>query len=94
VSEQVRLVKNEDSSAYELFLGDARVSLVDYYLAGDVVVFPHTETLPAYLRRGLAAQVVRFALDDVRSQARKVRPTCPYVATFIRRNPEYSDLIA
>lgn len=43
--------------------------------------------------RGLAGQLTRHALDWARSEKLKVQPTCPYVATWIRRHPNYADLV-
>ena len=43
--------------------------------------------------KGVAARLVRAALDDARSRGVHVIPTCPYVASFIGRHPEYRDLI-
>ena len=41
-----------------------------------------------------AAQLVRYALDDVRRSGRPVVATCWYVADFIDEHPEYRDLVA
>jgi predicted GNAT family acetyltransferase len=37
--------------------------------------------------------LVRHALDDLRAQGRRVDPACPFVAHYIRQNPEYADLV-
>ena len=91
--DQIELLRNDERSRYELHLDGQRVGLADYYERGDVVVIPHTETLPAFGGRGLAAKLVRFALDDIAARGKRVNPACPYVAAFIRRNPEYAGLI-
>lgn len=88
------VTKNTDRSRYELHIEGRLVGVADYRVAGDVVVFPHTEITPPLRGRGLAAQLVREALDDVRSSRRSVDPQCWYVAQFIDDNPEYGDLLA
>ncbi len=51
--------------------------------------------VPEALRgRGLAGQIVRFALDDARAHGIKVIPTCSYVAATIQREPSFSDVVA
>ena len=55
---------------------------------------PHTVTTRAHRDHGLAGQVVRFALDDIRAAGRQVIPSCWYVARFIDEHPEYADLVA
>jgi predicted GNAT family acetyltransferase len=92
--DQIETSRNIEASRYELRLDGRRVSLADYYERGDVVVIPHTETLPAYGGRGLASKLVRFALEDISAQGKKVDPACPFVAAFIRENPEYRALRA
>ncbi|HST48406.1 GNAT family N-acetyltransferase [Jatrophihabitans sp.] len=92
--EEVTIGKDEAAGRYEIFLDGRRVGLADYFRRGDVVVIPHTETLPQYGGRGLASQLVRYCLDDIRAQGLRVRPSCPFVAAFIRKNPEYADLVA
>jgi uncharacterized protein len=36
---------------------------------------------------------VADALDDIRSRGLQVVPLCPFVAAYIRRHPEYEDLV-
>ena len=35
-----------------------------------------------------------FAFDDARKRALKVIPTCTYLQGFLRKHPEYADLVA
>lgn len=39
--------------------------------------------------RGIAAALVKFALEYARSQGMKVRPSCGYAEEFLRRHTEY-----
>jgi predicted GNAT family acetyltransferase len=56
--------------------------------------FNHT-FVPAALRgRGIAATLGAHALDWVRASGRTVVPSCSYVAAYLRRHPEYADLVA
>ena len=93
VPEQIEYLKNIERSRYEVHLDGQLVAFADFHEHGDVVVLPHTETLPAFGGRGMAAKLVRFALDDVAAQGKSVNPACPFVASFIRRNPEYARLL-
>lgn len=60
--------------------------------AGTVDLF-HTEVEPSQRNRGLGELLVRSALDDLRSRGDRVVPSCPFVAAFVRRHPEYEDLL-
>ncbi len=90
----IELVKNTEAHQYEIHLAGQRVGLASYHERGEVVVLPHTETSPAFGGRGLAGQLIRFSLDDIRAQGRKVDPACPFVRSFIAKHPEYQDLVA
>jgi hypothetical protein len=54
----------------------------------------HTFTDPALRGKGLAAQVVRAALEFAKENNLKVIPTCSYVHAFIAKNKEYQELVA
>ena len=91
--EDISISKDEAAGRYEIRLGGRRVGLADFYRRGNTVVIPHTETSPEYGGRGLASRLVRYCLDDIRDQRLQVDPACPFVAAYIRRNPEYADLL-
>ncbi len=86
--------KNEDARRYELVEDDHVIGIAAYVDRGDHVVFPHTEIAASRRGQGLGAQLVRAALDDVRTHGRRVVPACWYVAEFIDENDEYHDLVA
>lgn len=77
---------------YSLGAGDTP-AVLDYELVGEVMTFTHTYVPTALRGRGLAEALVRRGLADARTQDRRVVPQCAYVARFIARHPEYSDLL-
>lgn len=83
---------NNDRKRYELVLGE-EAAFVEYILAKEMIVFTHTLVPQAYEGKGVANRVIRFALDDARARGLSVHPLCPFVAAFIRRHPEYQDLV-
>lgn len=85
---------NPDHSRYELTVDGQLVGVADYRDTGQALDFAHTEIESRRRGQGLGAQLVRAALDDVRSRGRNVIPTCWYVAQFIDENPTYRDLVA
>ena len=56
-------------------------------------VFTHTEVDPAFEGQGLAGVLVAAALDDVRASGRRAVPVCPYVSAYVKRHPDYEDLV-
>jgi predicted GNAT family acetyltransferase len=53
----------------------------------------HTEVEPEYAGQGLGDELAREALDDVRRRGLILVPLCPFIAAYIRRHPEYLDLV-
>jgi predicted GNAT family acetyltransferase len=83
-----------DRSRYEVAEDGELVGLLTYRLSGRTVDLLHAEVDPDHRGRGLAAVLVRFALEDARSRGLAVLPHCPYVAGFIAgHRDEYLDLV-
>lgn len=72
---------------------DGHQAELDYELAGGVVRIVHTGVPAAIGGRGVAANLVRNALDFARAQGYKVRPDCAYAAAYFERHPELRDLL-
>jgi predicted GNAT family acetyltransferase len=53
----------------------------------------HTEVPPRSEGRGIAAALVQAALAHARTQGWRVRPSCSYVHSYMRRHPETQDLL-
>jgi predicted GNAT family acetyltransferase len=81
-------------SRYEILVDDRIIGFADYHVVDDTVVFPHTEIEWSMRGRGLGAELVRHALDDVRRTGGKVVAECWFVSEFIAEHPEYGNLVA
>lgn len=82
-----------DRSRFEITVDGKLAGFSEYRSRPGRIVFTHTEVGDAYQGRGLAAKLVRAALDRARRLGLEVTPLCPYVAEYIRRHPEYLDLV-
>jgi len=86
-------IKNNDQqSRYETTV-DGKTAFSAYRRDGDTITFTHTEVPPELEGRGIAGAIVKHALDDARSQNLGVVASCAYVASYVRRHPEYEDLL-
>jgi hypothetical protein len=65
-----------------------------YRLDDGVMLMHHTAIDPDRQGQGLAAVLVKAALDHARAEGWRVRASCSYVATYLRRHPEERDLLA
>jgi uncharacterized protein len=84
---------NPASSRYELHVGGELAGIVAYQLRDTVISLLHTEIEPAFQGAHLAGHLARFALDDARQRGLAVLPFCPYVSSWIKKHPEYADLV-
>jgi predicted GNAT family acetyltransferase len=80
----ITVTDNPAASRYEGRVDGELVGYCDYVRDGQRLIFPHTETLPAFRGMGVADTVVAFALDDAARQGLTVVPDCWFVEDYIR----------
>lgn len=73
---------------------DGRTSFIDYRILDDQIIYYHTEVPIELEGRGIGGKMARFALDLARTHGLKVVPRCSFVAGYLKRHPEYQDLVA
>ncbi|WP_428339765.1 GNAT family N-acetyltransferase [Mycobacterium sp.] len=59
---------------------------------GEQRVFYHTEVDERFGGRGLATILIQQALEATRADGKRVVATCPMVAAFIKKHPEFGDI--
>lgn len=89
----VIITDNPEASRYEADLEGRAAGFAEYRRSGDTVVMPHTEVFDDFGGQGVGTALVRHALDDLRERGLRVIPTCPFVASFIDKHPEYRELV-
>ena len=73
---------------------DRQQAVLDYRRGDGVISLVHTGVPAAIGGRGVAAALVRSALDHARAEGLKVVPACSYVAAYFKRHPQDADLLA
>jgi hypothetical protein len=94
MADVIEVSDNPESARYEVKVDGNVAGFVDYHLRGDKIALTHTEVFPEYEGQGLAGRLARTALDSARDAGLSVIPTCPYIAKYIERHPEYANLVA
>ncbi|HEV2634110.1 MAG TPA: GNAT family N-acetyltransferase [Actinocrinis sp.] len=83
----------ENSNRFEAHTSDGTLAgFLEYIRSDDLVIYPHTQVEPAFEGQGVGGALARVALDDARARGVKVRASCPFVAGWLVRHPEYKDL--
>lgn len=72
---------------------DGGVAFVTYRAIPGGLYLLHTETPSALRGRGIATRLARGTLDLVRARGQKIRVGCEFLIEFMRRNPEFNDLL-
>lgn len=78
---------------YVLVVEGDVIGIAAYTPSGGAHVFDHTEVDPEREGRGFGAQLVKAALDDARARGWTIVPRCSFVDAYVRRHPEYADLL-
>ena len=87
-----KVIHEKENKRFIIYIEGNEV-YVEYTMAGNEINLHHTFTDPALRGKGLAAQVVRAALEFAKESNMKVVPTCSYVRAFIAKNDEYKELV-
>lgn len=91
--EDITLADNPDRHRFELRLGQEVAAFAEYNALKGALLFTHTEVQPAHEGKGLGGKLVKYALEEVRRRNLHAIPSCPFVAGYIRKHPEYLDLV-
>lgn len=73
---------------------DGTVAFVTYRWDGATLVLEHTEVPESLSGRGIGSALARGVLADARSRGLRVVPECEFMAAYIKRHPEFADLLA
>jgi uncharacterized protein len=83
-----------EQSRYEAVIDGTLAGVIDYRDAGHDRALLHTNVFDEFEGKGVGGSLARAALDDLRAKGMKVRPFCSFVAGWIRRHPDYLDVVA
>jgi predicted GNAT family acetyltransferase len=93
-SVELVVADNAEQRRYEARQSSEVVGFILYRLDPGRITLIHTEVAPALEGKGIASQLVSGALDDIRRRGLTIVPICPFVRAYLRRHPEYADLVA
>ena len=89
---KLEVIHNEAEERFETWI-DGELSKLDYIQDGNTIVITHVGVHPQHRGQGVAGKITEVALEYAREKSFRVIPMCPYVVTYIRRNPQYENLI-
>jgi len=92
VSEGPQVVDNTDEHRFEVRL-DGAVAFAEYRLKPSQIVLPHTVVPDAFAGKGVASALAKHAFGYARERGLKVVPTCPFMASWVKKHPEAQDVV-
>lgn len=84
---------NEDARRFEIEI-DGHRGVLDYERQDGVINFLHTKVPKEIGGRGIAGDLAAAGLKYAGDKDLKVIPTCPFVASYVKRHPKYHELLA
>ncbi len=87
------LKDNELMGQYEIRV-DGKIAKIEYKKNMQKQIFlTHTEVPKLLEGKGVGAALVKLTLEDIAAKRMNLVPTCPFVASYIRTNPEWKVLL-
>jgi uncharacterized protein len=81
-------IKHDPAAHRFTALVDGAQAVLDYTISGAIMTITHTRVPPPIAGRGVAAELMRQALDTARDQGWEVVPQCSYAAAYMAKNPQ------
>ena len=89
----IDVVDVPDEHRFEIRVDGELAGFADYSLRGGRLIFRHTEIDKAFEGRGLGSKLAQGVLDAARAGGNPVVPLCPFIASYIEKHPDYTDLV-
>lgn len=74
--------------------GQMRTVHADYAVQGNTRVVLHVEADPALRGGGAAGAFMQSMAEHARAEKLKLAPRCSYAVIWLKRHPEYDDVVA
>ena len=88
----VLVTHNPEENRFELTL-DGHLAVLDYIMMDDIIIFTHTGVPPEIEGGNVGVKLVETGLEYARQNGLGVRSKCWFVSKYLRRRPEYQDLL-
>jgi uncharacterized protein len=90
---QVEVVDAPERERFLATVDGESAGFIVYRLRPGLIALIHTEVDERFEGRGVGGRLARFALEEARARGLQVLPFCPFVNAWMRRHPEFSDLV-
>jgi predicted GNAT family acetyltransferase len=88
----MKIIDNKEAKRFEHHL-EGKIAFVDYILAKNKIFLTHTEVPQEFEGKGIASGMIKAVLQEVKARELTLVPMCPFVAAYIKRHPEWKELV-
>ena len=86
----MEVVNNTQNLQFEVELNGERAEMV-YRMRNNSVYLMHTKVPESFRGKGVASALAKHALEYARDNGHKIAVLCPFVASYVKRHPEWYD---
>ncbi len=86
------ITDNRETRRYELTV-EGQTAVVMYNEVGGGLLITETIVPVPLEGRGIASRMAKHVLTDIRERELVVLPTCPFFAGYLKKHPEYADIV-
>ncbi len=87
-----QLIDNKTDKQYEFHAGEF-IPKIEYLKTGGKIFLTHTEVPKQLQGKGIGNLLVKEVLEDINQKGLTLVPLCPFIASYIKRHPEWNFLV-
>ena len=91
-TENFEVTHNPEEHRFELTV-DGHLAVLDYIMMDDIIIFTHTGVPPEIEGGNVGVKLAQTGLEYARENGLGVRSKCWFVSKYLKRHPEYQDLV-
>ena len=90
--QKLPVIHKPEENRFETWV-EGYLSKLDYIQDGKNFVITHVGVHPELRGQGVAGRIVEVSLQYAKENSLRVIPMCSYAAAYMRRHPEYAELM-
>ena len=90
---EVKIKENTEKKRFEVEV-ENKIALIEYIRAEDKMYLTHTEVPTELEGKGIASSMAKQVLQHIKDENLKLVPLCPFIASYIKRHPEWKEILA
>jgi len=91
--EEISLKDNTDLNRFELEV-EGITAFLEYKRSRDWLFLIHTEVPEVLEGKGVGSAIIQKTLQYAKDNSYKIVPICPFVQSFLKKHPEWNEIVA